>query len=60
MELKKRLDEKVKSEGKKALNKQIEKAKEKGSHWMKEAKRLSARPGEDVTESFMEATLTRS
>ena len=45
------MDERVKDEGKKALNKQIEKAKEKGSHWMKDAKGLSARSGEDETGS---------
>ena len=52
-QLKKKLDERVKVEGKKALDKQIEKAKEKGSHWMTDAKRLSARPGEDETGSFI-------
>ena len=37
-----------KIEGKKALEKQLE----KGMKWFREAKRASARPGEDVTGSF--------
>ena len=52
-QLKKKMKERIKVEASKALEKQIEKAKEKGTHWMKAAKRLSARPGEDVSESFM-------
>ena len=42
----------MKSEAIKQLDKQSEKAGGKGMNWMKEAKRISARPGEDVCGSF--------
>ena len=35
------------------MEKEIDNAKEKGTHWMKEAKRMSAIPGEDVSGSFI-------
>ena len=46
-ELKKKVKERIKLEGEKALNKIFENASEKGTKWMRESNRLSARPGED-------------
>ena len=51
-ELKKKQQERIKVEATKQLNKQIDKAGGKGMQWIQEAKRISARPGEDVSPSF--------
>ena len=50
--LKKQMKERIKLEGEKALEKQIENANGKGMKWMREASRLSARPGEDTSSTF--------
>ena len=42
----------MKAEGEKALDKVFEKSKGKGSKWIKEACRLSAKPGEDTSTTF--------
>ena len=42
----------MKYEANKQLNKQIETAGEGGMKWIREAKRLSARPGEDTSPAF--------
>ena len=51
-ELKKKVKERIKVEGEKALNKVLENATEKGGKWIRESSRLSARPGEDQSSSF--------
>ena len=51
-ELKKKVKERIKLEGEKALNKVLENATEKGAKWIRESSRLSARPGEDQSSSF--------
>ena len=51
-ELKKKQKERIKAEAVKQLNKQIKKAGGKGMQWIQEAKRISARPGEDTSPSF--------
>ena len=51
-DLKKKQKERIKSEAIRKLDKQLEKAGGKGMNWMKEAKRISARPGEDDCASF--------
>ena len=42
----------MKVEAIKQLDKQLDKAKGKGMNWMKEAKRISTRPGDDASASF--------
>ena len=51
-ELKRKQKARIKQEGQKRLNKEIEDAEGKGTRWMQEAKRLSARPGEDTSSTF--------
>ena len=51
-QLKKKIKERVKTEGKKAIEKQFENAKGKGTKWIREISRLSARPGEDKSKTF--------
>ena len=43
------MSERIKIEGKKGLEKQLENSNAKGMKWFSEAKRVSAGPGEDVT-----------
>ena len=50
--LKKQMKERIKIEGEKALEKQRENANGQGMKWMREASRLSARPGEDTSSTF--------
>ena len=50
--LKKQMKERIKVEEEKALEKQLENANGKGMKWMREANRLSARPGEDISATF--------
>ena len=42
----------IKLEAQKQLDKQLENAEEKGLKWFKEAKRMSARPGDNTSNSF--------
>ena len=61
--LKKKQKARVKLEGQKALDKIFENAEEKGTKWVREASRLSSRPGEDNSSTFslpahVEANLT--
>ena len=51
-ELKRKQKERMKIEAIKQLDKQLDKAKGKGMNWMKEAKRISTRPGDDDSASF--------
>ena len=51
-ELKKKMKERMKIEGEKALDKVFENSKGKGTKWIREASRLSARPGEDTSKTF--------
>jgi hypothetical protein len=48
-ELKKKLDQRIKLEGKKALDKILDNGNSKGMKWVREANRVSARPGEDTS-----------
>ena len=50
--MKKKVKNRIKVEGEKALNKVLENATENGMKWMREASRLSARPGEDQSSTF--------
>ena len=50
--LKKKVKDRIKLEGEKALQKVLENATENGMKWIRESSRLSARPGEDTTSSF--------
>ena len=52
-DLKKQIKEKLKSEGANFVDKQIEIAKVKGGGWQKKVKHMLARPGEDLTSSFV-------
>ena len=61
--LKKELKSKIKSEGAKLIQKQIDLLGEKGNNWFRFAKKITTRPGEDTTDSFtlpshVEANLT--
>ena len=51
-ELKRKQKERMKIEAIKQMDKQLNKAKGKGMNWMKEAKRISTRPGDDDSVSF--------
>ena len=51
-ELKKKVTERIKVEGEKALEKVFENSKGKGTKWVREASRLSARPGEGTSSTF--------
>ena len=51
-ELKRKQKSRIRLEGQKKLEKAIEKAGKRGSGWMKKAKVLSARPGEDISGTF--------
>jgi hypothetical protein len=48
-EVKKKMNQRIKLEGKKALEKILENGNNKGMKWVREAKRVSARPGEDIS-----------
>ena len=50
--MKKKLKEKIKIEGSKFIEKQVEMSMEKGGGWQKKVKRMMTRPGEDLTPSF--------
>ena len=50
--LKKKMEYKLKMEGIKALEKQIENTNEKCGKWIKKANRISARPGEEASNTF--------
>ena len=52
-ELKKRIKEKLKSEGKKFIEKQVELAKERRGNWQAQLKKITARPGEDLNPNFV-------
>ena len=52
-ELKKKVKEKLKSEGKKFIERQVELAKERRGNWQKNVKKLTARPGEDLNPNFV-------
>ena len=47
------MKERLKIEAKKALDKLFENANQKGMKWMREANRLSARPGEEESSTFL-------
>ena len=51
-DLKRKMKERVKFEGKKALDKLLEDAGEKSNKWMREVNRISARPREDRSSTF--------
>ena len=51
-EIKNKVKERIKKEAEKAIDKLLDKAEEQGMKWIKEANRLSARPGEDISPSF--------
>ena len=51
-DLKKKVKDRIKKEAEKAIDKLLETAEEKGMKWIKDANRLSARPGEDGSSSF--------
>ena len=48
-EVKKKMNQRIKLEGKKALEKILENGNNKGMKWVGEAKRVSARPGEGTS-----------
>ena len=48
-ELKKQVKEKLKIEGGKFIEKQVELAKVKGGGWQRKVKQMTARPGDDLT-----------
>ena len=50
--LKKKQKLRIKLEGQKSLDKLFEKAGEKGTKWVREASRISSRPGEDTSSIF--------
>ena len=52
-ELKKQVKEKLKIEGAKFIDKQVELAKVKGGGWQRKVKQMIARPGDDLTSSFV-------
>ena len=58
-ELKKQVKEKLKIEGAKFIDKQVELAKVKGGGWQRKVKQMIARPGDDLTSSFV-CLITRS
>ena len=51
-EIKKKQAARIKLEGQKQLEKQLENSEEKGLKWFKEAKRISARPGDNTSNTF--------
>ena len=52
-ELKRKIKDKLKSEGKKFIDKQVDLAKEKGGSWQRHIKKMTARPGEDLNPNFV-------
>ena len=53
-EIKKKIKERIKKEGEKAIENLLENARrEKGTKWVREANRISGRPGEDSSSSFV-------
>ena len=51
-ELKKKMKKRVKMEGEKSIERLLKNAKFSGMKWVREATRLSARPGEDKSKTF--------
>ena len=51
--LKKDLKLRIKIEGEKLLEKQFTKLSEKGNSWLRFAKKISARPGDEISDSFV-------
>ena len=51
-EIKKKQQARIKLENLKEIEKKIENANEKGMKWMRDADRMSARPGDDTTSTF--------
>ena len=50
--IKKKQKQWLQIEAEKELNKQLEKASEKGTGWLRDASQLATRPGEDVSNTF--------
>ena len=51
-DIKKKMKLRIKKEAEKSINKLLENAEAHGSKWIREANRLSARPGEDQSQTF--------
>ena len=51
-DLKKKMKNRIKLEGEKSIERLLENAKFNGMKWVREASRLSSRPGEDISTTF--------